>query len=147
MNLDKIDLLIRLQSVSKFSVTARDTNNWSAVGDGAVMIEQSSIDTVVWREKGTWNQNLGYLEFSNVYRWTKSDDKKFRLEHLRFGDDKPVVLVDIKPLDGHHWQSIAPHYCGQDEYFLSIKLKADQLILDWRIMGPNKDQQSTIYYS
>ena len=146
MTLDKSDLLTKLQSVSEFSVTASDANNWSATGSGMVSVEQSADNILVWRETGIWDKGLAHLEFSNTYRWTRTHDKEFQLEHLRYGIDQPVKLVDIRSLDEDHWRSTSPHYCGQDKYFLDLNIKIDQLILDWKIKGPNKDQHSTIYY-
>ncbi len=142
--------------MSEFSIAAKADNGWVAEGEGIVNIENCSDNKIIWREKGIWNQGQseqgqsgqgpGGLEFSNIYRWAQTDSVEFLLEHLRYGDDRPVKLVTIRTAEKGLWKCVDPYRCGQDIYRLEVKVSPDELILYWQIKGPNKNHYSTISY-
>jgi hypothetical protein len=73
------------------------------------------------------------------------------LEHLRFGEQNPVRLVEIEKndCDGSDlsWVCTSPHMCGKDRYALKLVVKICELNLVWTINGPVKNQISTICYT
>ncbi len=139
-------LFKRLSSVTNFSITAKADDQWQAQGKGVVEVKRASQSVVIWKEKGHWNKGLNNLDFSNIYRWTQLRSNEIQLEHLRYGEQEPVQLVKIIGQQEGVWQCLEPHYCGQDEYHLTLSIRENCLILNWQIKGPNKDQRSTISY-
>ncbi len=119
---------------------------WSGIGDGTVLVEDSP-DVILFREVGTWRQPGAAkpLPFTNVYRWTLRGET-IRLEHLRFGVDRPVYLFDLTPGTGNVWSSLAPHSCGEDEYTAEVRLTGDILLFDWAITGPRKQERIEYVY-
>ena len=135
-----------MNSVSQFAVKAKAENQWQAVGEGVVKINKPDQQTVIWEEAGQWDSTLNNLEFSNSYRWTLVDNNEIRLEHLRYGENQPVQLVDIHYQKDNSWTSIEPHLCGEDSYHLDLNVDENCLTLAWQIKGPKKNQFSTIRY-
>jgi len=68
------------------------------------------------------------------------------LAHLRFGDDRPVVLGTMIETRPGRWTFAEPHFCGDDVYQVSARLHADGVTLRWRIIGPKKDQRVVTRY-
>lgn len=133
-------------SVSHFSINAKADSQWQALGKGIVKLRKPDQLTLIWEEAGQWDSTLNNLEFSNTYRWTRIDHNEIRLEHLRYGEDQPVQLVNVHCQHDDSWMSIEPHLCGQDSYQLDLKTEEKCLILNWQIKGPKKNQFSTICY-
>lgn len=74
-------------------------------------------------------------------------ENRLGLEHLRYGDQSPVQLVELVKSTNRLWVSDCPHLCGQDRYQLTMSVTADQLTMTWHIDGPDKKQVSTLCYS
>jgi hypothetical protein len=79
-----------------------------------------------------------------VYRWTLIEPELIRLEHLRFGPDRPVLLFDLAPDSDEVWISVTPHVCDQDCYTAKLRLDKDTIFLEWTVSGSTK--QETIRY-
>ena len=144
--MNNISLFKRLSAVTYFSVSAKAETHWQAVGEGVVKICKPDQQTVIWEETGQWDSTVNNLEFSNSYRWNLVNQNAIHLEHLRYGKDHPVHLVNIQCQQDGSWRSIEPHQCGQDSYQLDLKIQEKYLILNWRIQGPKKNQISIICY-
>lgn len=144
------ELRDRLCRVSKFDVTISFEDQAPANGRGRVDVEQPGSGVLVWREYGQWQECFNNLEFTNVYRWTRMDNGRMSLEHLRLGDMNPVRLVEIEKTDNPggsaSWTSAYPHLCGKDRYDLKLIISRPQLNLVWTISGPAKNQVSTVCY-
>ena len=102
------DGLQRVRSV-RF-ISRSDTPGWDGTGVGSVAVESPSEEVLVYTESGTWQPAKGReTRFSNVFRWTLTGPESIRLEHLRFGADRPVFLFDVAPGSSGEWASVRPH--------------------------------------
>ncbi|MFT5447725.1 MAG: hypothetical protein ACI9DC_002902 [Gammaproteobacteria bacterium] len=132
----------------RFISRSAKASGWNGSGEGTVSVAQPSANTVTFTESGHWQSDTGRrLKFSNVFRWSPGESRSvIRLEHLRFGPDKPVYLFELDPQDDQTWQSTRPHVCGDDVYSVIMNMSADQIELQWMIKGPNKDEDIRYWY-
>ena len=97
-------------------------------------------------ESGTWTPESGKaLPFTNVYRWSRVGDS-LRLEHLRFGPDRPVFLFDMVENEHGDWREISPHVCGDDRYTASLAVHGEEIVVAWSIHGPRKRESIRYTY-
>lgn len=68
------------------------------------------------------------------------------LAHLRFGDDRPVMLGTLIEIEPGRWRFGEPHRCGDDIYDTAVRVHADGATLRWRITGPKKNQRVVTRY-
>lgn len=102
------DGLQRVRSV-RF-ISRGDTAGWDGIGVGSVVVASPSEEVLVYTESGTWQLARGReTRFSNVFRWTLTGPELIRLEHLRYGADRPVFLFDVAPVSSGEWASVRPH--------------------------------------
>lgn len=140
--------LRRVRSLHFKSQTQADTG-WEGVGEGRVKVSAVGENSLVFYESGRWQPSWKAVEatpslaFTNTFRWTALDHQ-LRLEHLRFGVDKPVLLFDMAPDEAGQWREVAPHLCGKDVYAASMTINAHQIQVAWSIQGPRK-QESIVY--
>ena len=139
------DLWNRLVKVRALKFTSRSKSpgkraDTSGQGD----VEVSHVDdlTLLFSERVRWENEAGKeLVLRNVYRWTRMRDDSFiRLEHLRHGPDKPVHLADLYTDGDNVFQSKEPHHCGADTYTAAVEAGETELVLSWRVKGPEKDE-------
>jgi Family of unknown function (DUF6314) len=145
------DLLICLRRCRELRFIAyRDDHpkTWTCNGVGAVAIESPSAQIVIFNESGTSRLTSGReLRFTNAYRWSLVSRSVVRLEHLRFGPNRPVYLFDLAPQDESTWASVTPHHCRSDLYSLQFELGRDAVSLLWMIVGPGKREKIQCVYS
>ena len=137
----------RLKQIGSYSFVARsaDANDWNGQGSGLVVAELLGEDVILFRENGTWSgPHVREMRSWNVYRWTRLDDARVRLEHLRFGESRPVLLFDLRQDGAARWSSISPHICSEDCYTATLELADSGLDLSWAVSGPEKN--TTIEY-
>ena len=121
---------------------------WIGNGVGSVAIESPSAQVVIFNESGTSRLTSGReLRFTNVYRWSLVGQRVVRLEHLRFGQNRPVYLFDLAPEDESTWASVTPHHCRDDLYSVRLELGQDAVSLLWMIVGPGKREEIECVYS
>jgi hypothetical protein len=140
---------LREVRVMQFSAkSSSQTSGWSASGDGTVIVGLVDTSTMIFTERGNWRSGCGKeLEFNNVYRWTLAEGAGIiRLEHLRFGRNQPIYLLDLAPTDDTTFHSVSPHYCGEDSYTASMEFKSESIYLRWTVKGPKKDEQICCIY-
>ena len=137
----------RLASVRELefqAVSPADRCNWNGEGSGDVRVEQQEAE-LLFHETGAWTPQGGRpIRFTNTYRWTRQTDR-IRLEHLRFGADRPVYLFDLIE-EGDRLRSHQAHPCGDDRYEASATTTDDGFELIWAIDGPNKQTRVTYRY-
>src|SRR5262249_28131253 len=87
-------------------------------------------------------------QFNNVFRWTRISPTAVRLEHLRFGEDQPVLLFELhhQP-DEMRWASANPHVCGDDCYAAQLQVEEEGFTLSWTVSGPRKRERINYTYS
>lgn len=86
------------------------------------------------------------LTTRNHWQWTRLEGI-LQLAHSRQGH--PVHLAALHPQDpyGHTFASAAPHLCGPDRYTLRLHIDGTSVLLEWRITGPQKNEQLRTTYS
>ena len=121
-------------------------SGWNGSGDGIVAVSSLEDGRVLYTESGQWITARGMkLNFTNVYRWTRLPEcQRIRLEHLRFGKERPVHLFEIESAGKDEFKSVEPHVCSEDLYSATLRVDASRLLLNWRVIGPNTD--NTIEY-
>lgn len=137
--------LLRVHSL-RFESQSRTGTGWNGVGEGRVEVEVPREEVLIWRESGTWRQNGGRdIRFFNTFRWTRQGNK-VSLEHLRFGENQPVFLFQLMPLDDGSWRDVEPHPCRQDHYSASLLIEEGALNLSWTVSGPTRDESINYVY-
>lgn len=132
----------------KAKTKSKDNKGWNGSGKGEVIVTKEGGSILIFTEKGQWQGKPGEdVNFSNVFRWTL--DRKagvISLEHLRFGADRAVFLFHLAPSTKHSLSSIDSHLCEEDTYFGQIYLDRYSLRLNWRVIGPKKNEEIDYYY-
>jgi hypothetical protein len=143
----------KLSQVTQITFHAKsniqEKEGWSGLGKGIVTVAKEEKDILIFKEKGSWEgKQNDEIHFSNVYRWTL-DCKNYliSLEHLRYGIDRPIFLLQLTPSGPHSLTSLESHLCEGDLYFGQIHLDRYSLRLKWRVIGPKKNEEIDYYYS
>ena len=143
----------RLRKVTQLSFIAKSKSKeelgWSGKGKGEVTITREHDNVLIYNEKGMWlNKQGDQVSFTNVFRWTLDRHTGLiSLEHLRRGADHPVFLFHLAPANAHSLSSVDSHLCEGDTYFGQIHLDSNSLRLNWRVIGPKKNEEIDYYYS
>lgn len=141
----------RLSSVSQltFNAKSKGESGWNGKGGGEVAIIKEGGNRLVFNEKGCWQgKQGGDVNFRNVFRWTLDRSAGvIALEHLRRGSDHPVFLFHLAPSGKHSLSSVDSHLCEGDVYFGQIQFDRYSLCLNWRVIGPKKNEEIVYYYS
>ena len=122
---------------------------WNGEGEGRVSVDSPTPGILVFNEEGHWQNESGTrFPFRNIYRWTlhSSAPQRIALEHLRFGPQNPVFLLDLVPADAHRLRSLSPHLCGDDRYEATLYLANNALYFEWLVKGPAKDEHLLYTY-
>lgn len=145
------DFWKRLSEVSSLSFTSISplATGWNGTGSGSVKVDVPESGTLLFHERGEWMpSNSSPLRFSNVFRWLRGDDPgTIRLEHLRFGPERPVYLFDLQLISGQSMASVEPHLCREDRYTAELRIDDDQVRLDWAVNGPDKNETIAYVYT
>jgi len=148
-----MELWQRLLLVKRLTFHARskskEEGGWNGKGKGEVSIAKEGNTVLIFTEKGIWEGSQGKeIVFSNVFRWTLDrTTAMISLEHLRRGADNPVFLFHLAPSSNRSLSSIDSHLCEGDAYFGRIFLDRQVLRLNWRVIGPKKNEEIDYYYS
>lgn len=127
---------------------SKEERGWNGKGQGEVSVAKEGDNRLSFTEKGTWQGKQGEVSFSNVFRWTLDRHAGvISLEHLRRGPDHPVFLFYLAPSGKHSLSSVDSHLCGGDTYFGQIHFDRYSLRLNWRVIGPKKNEEIDYYYS
>lgn len=143
----------KLMGVTKLAFHAKtkskEENGWHGKGQGEVVITREGANALLFTEKGVWQgKQSGEVSFSNVFRWTLDRmTGVISLEHLRRGPDHPVFLFHLAPNGKHSLASVDSHLCDGDIYFGQIRFDRYSLHLNWRVIGPKKNEEIDYYYS
>lgn len=154
---NKIQILLafweKLMKVSQLTFLAKskskEEKGWNGKGKGEVILTKESANVLIFNEKGTWQDKQGpEVNFSNVFRWTLDRHAGvISLEHLRRGIDHPVFLFHLAPNSKYSLSSVDSHLCGGDAYFGQIRFDQYSLCLNWRVIGPKKNEEIDYYYT
>lgn len=138
----------KLSKVSSMEFTAQSSRatGWNGAGIGQVSVSQQSDESLEFDESGTWtNRDDQRFQFRNTYRWSLlMNHQAIRLEHLRLGHDHPVHLFDLGRQTRTVLTTLQPHVCGDDLYSAKLQILDSEILLNWTVVGPEKDE--TIHY-
>lgn len=143
----------KLKGVTQLTFEAksksREESGWNGRGQGEVAITQEGHTILIFKERGKWQGADGpTLGFHNIFRWTLDRNRGvISLEHLRRGIDRPVFLFHLAPNGKHSLSSVDSHLCEGDTYFGQIRFDRYTLRLNWRVIGPRKNEEIDYYYS
>lgn len=128
---------------------SKDGRGWNGTGKGEVFVTNEGDNILIFSEKGSWQNHLGEeISFSNVFRWSLDRFAgMISLEHLRRGINRPVFLLHLAPTSLHTLSSVDSHLCEGDTYFGQIHLDRYNICLNWRVIGPKKNEEIDYYYS
>lgn len=146
------DIWQRLQAVNHLqfeSHSRADANTgWNGHGSGVVRIEFADSASILFHESGSWTQDSGpEIAFQNVFRWTINAESNFiRLEHLRFGPNRPVHLLDLALVGEGPLEAAEPHVCGPDNYDGRLQCGPESMQLHWTVTGPKKYESIAYTY-
>lgn len=148
-----LDLWKKLGSIKNLAFSAKNQSGhesgWNGKGMGEVIASKEGDNVIVFHEKGTWKGKDGEeCAFTNVFRWSFDRIKGLiSLEHLRRGCDNPVFLFHLVPTGMQSLSSLDSHLCGEDTYFGQILIDRHTLRLNWRVIGPKKNEEISYHYS
>lgn len=143
----------KLSEMKQLSFNAKsksqEENGWNGKGHGEVMVTKESDNILIFTEKGCWRGKTGEeTSFSNVFRWTLDRfSGMISLEHLRRGSSHPVFLLHLVPTSKQSLSSVDSHLCEGDIYFGQIHFNRLTIRLNWRVIGPKKNEEIDYYYS
>lgn len=143
----------RLSFVNELTFHAKsqlkETGHWHGKGKGFVTVTREGETTLIFNEKGSWHGEKNHeMDFSNVFRWTLDrPNGMISLEHLRYGPNNPIFLFHLAPTNPRTLTSVDSHLCEGDTYFGQILCDTHSLRLNWRVIGPKKNDELDYYYS
>ncbi|MCI0381590.1 MAG: DUF6314 family protein [Chlamydiae bacterium] len=128
---------------------SKQESGWNGKGKGEVIVTKEGDRILLFHERGNWQNEQGSeFDFSNIFRWTlDSKAKMISLEHLRRGLNQPVFLFHLSPSGNGCLSSIDSHLCEGDAYFGQIFCDRHYLRLNWRVIGPKKNEEIDYYYA
>ena len=136
--------VVKELSTKRFDQNGILTHSFS----GEVKTESAPPNEIIFNEFVRWNNEDSLLINSkNIYRWTNLTSGNIKLEHLRFGKDNPVMLVELTQVSESQWESIEPHNCNRDLYSAKLKIENGKLVLSWTVKGPTENYSLETIYS
>lgn len=132
----------------RFDARSDAATGWNGTGTGTVVVTEPADGVVVFEEAGTWQADIPgrpAIGFNNVFRWSRID-AALRLEHLRFGLERPVWLFDLVPGENGAWRERSAHLCGADRYAATLRIAGGRLEVAWSIVGPRKRESIRYAY-
>ncbi len=131
----------KLKTVQALSLRSTKENSWQ--GFAKICVTSEGNNVILFHEKGEWENNS--LSFTNTLRWTLHAGG-ISLEHLRFGSNFPVSLVEFTLIAENSLVSINPYLCGADRYSANIFWDQDGIQLHWNVQGPLKNEEIHSHY-
>jgi hypothetical protein len=143
----------RLLKIHHLSFSAQSkgdkSSGWNGIGRAKVDVRNISSHSLVFQEQGSWTSDEGkQFDFKNVFRWTWHETKPLiTLEHLRHGPDHPIVLFELTPVSSTRFETVHPYLCRQDTYLAHLYCDLHFIQLNWRILGPRKNEEIHYIYT
>lgn len=127
-----------LEKVKEVSIETQSTGK----AFGKVSVQKEKGGTLLFKESGQWEQQTSQgIDFSKTLRWQIDySSGMISLEHLHYGDKRPVFLFHLAPTGTNSLQSIDSHLCLNDCYFGRISFTENHIQFLWRILGPRKNE-------
>jgi len=144
------DLINKIGQTKRLSFIVNHPNPFLNIKlDFNLKVTKPDNFSIITEELGGWINNLGQKVVSkNTYKWTAQNDSILKLEHLRFGEKKPIFLVNFYYKKTNFWKSLKPHICKQDVYEAELKIFSAKIMLIWNIQTPEHTYTiASTYYS
>jgi len=105
--------------------------------------------SIITEELGDWVNNYGQkVNSKNIYKWIAHNNSILKLEHLRFGEKKPIFLVNFYNEKNNLWKSLKPYICEKDLYHAELVVAPTNIKLTWNIETlKNTYSITSTYYS
>ncbi|OLO05433.1 hypothetical protein BTW07_04615 [Salinicola socius] len=141
-----------LPKLSRFAFSARSgqasETGWNGQGEGTIEVAREGCSIKLF-ESGIFTldgQNRG-VPMRNVYRWDIHADR-IALSHERRGVADAVSLFDlvIDGSDDDTLVNVEAHQCAADAYSARLAVQPEGFDLEWRIIGPRKDERLLYHY-
>lgn len=153
----EMNLIFRIwEKLGKIQTLAFSSNSqgqgnsgWNGTGKGRVQIRRENDHVIIFNETGSWTSKEGReFAFTNTFRWTLDQFQHLiMLEHLRFGEHKPVFLFQLAQVDEETLESVSSYVCKEDSYLGQVKCNDHFIRLNWRILGPKKNEEIDYLYT
>lgn len=138
----------QMKSITKnsFRVLSTDMREKSYLREGVgEVVVKLSEQSLLFEEEGVWDDQIKYR---NVWRWRFIQERKtLALDHLRYGESKPVFLFELVPDEENKFVSITPHLCGNDRYSGTLEYDESSIHMCIRVCGPEKNEKLFYTYS
>jgi hypothetical protein len=148
-----IDLIWnQLLTVSRVTLIAKSrskcTREWNRKGKGAVLVKKEDL-RITFVENGSWcGEGEQTHNYCSSFRWTLNRlEKMISLEHLRLGENHPIFLFNLVPSEANRLESLTPHLCGEDSYFGWLKYNPLFIQLNFKTIGPKKNEEIEYVYT
>lgn len=136
----------KLLKVQKLTLCAHSCGKEEKRGEAIVTPLLSDARTLIFQEVGEWDKPKS--TFRNRFRWSLDlKNTLITLEHLRYGEKRPVFLFHLKPTSEGRLESLDAHLCGEDTYLGSLTWNLEKILFHWRIIGFKKNQQLLYRYT
>lgn len=141
-----------LKKVTNVTLIAKSLSKqqveWHRKGNGTVSVKHDN-HTLIFQEQGHWQDEGEQLHhYHNRFRWTWDRlEGLLSVEHLRLGEANPVFLFHLIPTKGQNLESLHPHLCGEDTYFGWLHYTELFLQLNFRTIGPKKNEEIQYIYT
>lgn len=148
-----INIWNQLTSIKELSFTStsqgKGGSGWNGVGRGQVQVRQINDNVIIFDENGSWTSREGQeINFTNTFRWSLDRFQSLMtLEHLRFGERNPVFLFHLTQVDHETLQSVSSYICNEDTYLGQLRCVNHSIKLNWRIIGPKKNEEIDYIYT
>ena len=135
----------RLGKVEQLTCNTRSKESIQK-GKALVSVIKQGNNVLIFQEKGSWS-GIQEMHFTNTLRWTLDRNVGvISLEHLRYGSNSPVFLVNLTPTTNYFLTSLHSHVCKKDTYTAKMYLHHHLIHLHWQILGPKKNTDMHSYY-
>ena len=150
----------RLRRVTRLRTHAEGVKPVGVDGIGIGTVEVEVVGRrLTFLETGRWYPGLASEHgdpptdakghpFRNVYVWELRRDGVIALAHQRFGEPRPVSLLELEPVTSTELCASGPHLCGNDVYDGALRSGGEEaMTLTWLVTGPNKDYRMRTTYT
>jgi hypothetical protein len=142
------DRLSAIGHLSFSTKTRQGVEQIVKIGKADVSVTATAGSVITFQEKGHWY--VGHepdTAFSNSFRWMLDlSSLLISLEHLRYGNTRPVFLFNLTPTRSNVLETVDAHLCAEDTYLGHISWSEKSIDFHWRIIGPHKNNQLMYHY-
>lgn len=136
-----LEVLSRVRTVRVSAQSSKGGVACRYAGAGTVQVQRQGAVCLDFKEEGiggSVEECRSPLKFSNHLRWAIHSESCLQFERMRTGAASVVLRLQVGG-DGV-WRTLNPHLCRADSYEVTAEVKAESVVVSWRITGPLKNQ-------